>query len=73
MISKVVCVGAGLIGAGWAAHFMRAGLDVTVYHRSAEREEYLRESLERAMPSLQELGLAPGASPARIRFTTDLE
>ncbi|PDT76972.1 hypothetical protein CO676_33435 [Sinorhizobium sp. BJ1] len=36
-ISKVTCVGAGLIGAGWAAHFMRAGLDVTVYDVSAER------------------------------------
>ncbi|PDT78664.1 3-hydroxyacyl-CoA dehydrogenase NAD-binding domain-containing protein [Sinorhizobium sp. BJ1] len=71
-ISKVTCVGAGLIGAGWAAHFMRAGLDVTVYDVSAEREEYLKASLARAMPSLEELGLAPGASVARVRFTTNL-
>jgi len=72
-ISKVTCVGAGLIGTGWAAHFMRAGLDVTVYDVSAERKVYLKESLARAMPSLQELGLAPGASLSRVRFTTDLK
>ena len=72
-ISKVTCVGAGLIGSGWAAHFMRAGLDVTVHDQSAEREAYLRESLDKAMPSLMELGLAPGASPSRVKFTTDLQ
>jgi carnitine 3-dehydrogenase len=72
-ISKVTCVGGGLIGAGWAAHFMRAGLEVTVHDQSAEREDYLRTSLEKAMPSLHDLGLAPGASPSRVRFTTDLE
>ncbi|MDK1492919.1 3-hydroxyacyl-CoA dehydrogenase NAD-binding domain-containing protein [Sinorhizobium sp. 7-81] len=71
-ISKVTCVGAGLIGSGWAAHFMRAGLDVTVHDQSAEREGYLRQSLDKAMPSLVELGLAPGASPSRVKFTTDL-
>lgn len=72
-ISGVSCVGGGLIGAGWAAHFMRAGLDVTVHDPAAEREDYLRTSLEKAMPSLRSLGLAPGASPSRVRFTTDLE
>ncbi|MBW0370810.1 3-hydroxyacyl-CoA dehydrogenase NAD-binding domain-containing protein [Ensifer adhaerens] len=72
-ISRVTCIGAGLIGSGWAAHFMRAGLDVVVHDQSAERETYLRESLERAMPSLTELGLAPGASLSRVKFTTDLQ
>lgn len=72
-ISKITCVGAGLIGSGWAAHFMRAGLDVTVHDQSAEREAYLRESLEKAMPLLTKLGLAPGASPSRVKFTTNLQ
>jgi carnitine 3-dehydrogenase len=71
-ITKVTCVGAGLIGSGWAAHFMRAGLDVTVYDPFAEREGYLRQTLDRAMPSLVELGLAPGASLSRVTFTTDI-
>lgn len=72
-IKKVTCVGAGLIGSGWASHFMRAGLDVVVHDQAAEREGYLRSSVEQAMPSLEKLGLALGASPNRIRFTTDLE
>lgn len=72
-ITRVACVGAGLIGAGWAAHFMRAGLDVMVHDQSGEREGYLRDALEKAMPVLTELGLAPGASLSRVTFTTDLE
>ena len=71
-ITKVTCVGGGLIGSGWAAHFMRAGLDVVVHDQSAEREGFLRKTLEKAQPVLAELGMAPGASPARVRFTTDL-
>ncbi len=72
-ISRVVCVGGGLIGAGWAAHFVRAGLDVVVYDPAPEREAYLRDSLDAAMPTLTRLGLAPGASPDRLSFTSDLE
>ncbi|KRP93403.1 hypothetical protein AOQ73_24315 [Bradyrhizobium pachyrhizi] len=72
-IAKIACVGGGVIGAGWAAHFMRAGLDVVVYDQAAERESYLSESLAKAMSALTELGLAPDASPSRVRFTTNFE
>ncbi len=71
-LNKVTCVGGGLIGAGWAAHFMRAGLDVVVHDQSAERRDFLMATIEKAMPTLEKLGLADGASPARVRFTTDL-
>lgn len=72
-ISKVTCVGGGVIGAGWAAHFMRAGLDVVVYDQAAERERYLRESIVTAMPALTALGMTSGASPSRVFFTTNFE
>ncbi|MCC8957521.1 L-carnitine dehydrogenase [Bradyrhizobium sp. Pear77] len=72
-IAKVTCVGGGVIGAGWAAHFMRAGLEVVVYDQAAERESYLRESLVQAMPALIELGMAPGASPSRVHFTNNFK
>lgn len=72
-IAKVTCVGGGVIGAGWAAHFMRAGLDVSVYDQAADRESYLRQSLAKAMPALTGLGMAAGATPSRVFFTTDLE
>ncbi|MER9237194.1 3-hydroxyacyl-CoA dehydrogenase NAD-binding domain-containing protein [Mesorhizobium sp. M0622] len=72
-IARVTCIGGGLIGAGWAAHFLRAGLDVVVYSQAPEREIYLREYLAKAMPLLAELGMAPGASPTRVHFTTNME
>ncbi|MCP1835564.1 glycine/D-amino acid oxidase-like deaminating enzyme [Bradyrhizobium sp. USDA 4532] len=53
-IAKVTCVGGGLIGSGWAAHFMRAGLDVVVHDEAAERESFLRENLANAMPVLDQ-------------------
>ncbi|ESW72044.1 3-hydroxyacyl-CoA dehydrogenase NAD-binding domain-containing protein [Mesorhizobium sp. C280B] len=71
--TSVVCVGAGNIGAGWAAHFMRAGLDVVVYDPVAERKEWLDGYLERAMPALERLGLSPHAGLGRVRFTANLE
>lgn len=71
--SKVVCIGAGNIGAGWAAHFMRAGLEVVVYDPVPNRKEWLDEYLARAMPDLDRLGLTPGADTNLIRFTSNLE
>ncbi|TIN32172.1 MAG: L-carnitine dehydrogenase [Mesorhizobium sp.] len=72
-IARVTCIGGGLIGAGWAAHFMRAGLKVVVYDPAAEREIFLKEYLAKAMPSLAKLGMTPGASPTRVHFTTNME
>lgn len=72
-ISRVVCVGGGLIGAGWAAHFIRAGLDVVVFDPAPEREAYLRNFVDAAMPTLARLGLAAGASTKRLHFTPDLD
>ncbi|WP_457659803.1 3-hydroxyacyl-CoA dehydrogenase NAD-binding domain-containing protein [Sinorhizobium medicae] len=70
---SIVCIGAGNIGAGWAAHFMRAGLDVVVYDPVLERKGWLDGYLQKAMPALQKLGLSPNAGLDRVRFTTDLE
>lgn len=71
--SKVVCIGAGNIGAGWAAHFLRAGLEVIVFDPVPERKEWLNEYLTRAMPDLERLGLAQGAGAQLIHFTSNLE
>ncbi|MES0168095.1 3-hydroxyacyl-CoA dehydrogenase NAD-binding domain-containing protein [Mesorhizobium sp. M0027] len=72
-IARVTCIGGGMIGAGWAAHFMRAGLEVVVFDPAAERETFLKEYLAKAMPSLAKLGMAPSASPTRVHFTTNME
>ncbi|MHC2303278.1 3-hydroxyacyl-CoA dehydrogenase NAD-binding domain-containing protein [Rhizobium mongolense] len=70
---KVVCIGAGNIGAGWAAHFLRAGLEVVIYDPVPERKVWVDDYLARAMPNLKRLGLTPGADTSLIRFSSDLE
>lgn len=72
-ISRVTCVGGGLIGAGWAAHFIRAGLDVTVFDPAPERERYVRDYLDKAWPTLEKLGLVAGADRTRLSFTSDID
>lgn len=72
-LSRVTCVGGGLIGAGWAAHFLRAGLDVTVFDPAPQREAFVRGFVDNAWPTLEKLGLAAGADRARLRFTTNIE
>ncbi|TXR50534.1 3-hydroxyacyl-CoA dehydrogenase NAD-binding domain-containing protein [Phyllobacterium endophyticum] len=72
-INKVTCVGGGVIGAGWAAHFMRAGLDVVVYDQVPETDAYLKQTLSNAMPALIKLGMACDASPSRVRFTSNFD
>lgn len=72
-IQTVCCVGSGLIGAGWVAHFLRAGLSVQAYDTRPEVETYLQRVLDDAWPIVEQLGLAPGASRDRVTFTTDLD
>jgi carnitine 3-dehydrogenase len=71
-IGTVCCVGAGLIGAGWVAHFLRAGLTVCAYDPRPEAEAFLKHVLNDAWPICEQLGLAPGAARDRVSFTTDL-
>ncbi|MBI1383728.1 MAG: 3-hydroxybutyryl-CoA dehydrogenase [Rhizobiales bacterium] len=71
-VRRVASIGAGPIGAGWAAHFLARGYDVSAYlHSMAERAAF-EEVLDTAWISLTALGLAPGASRERLRLTDDL-
>ncbi|MGH6954182.1 MAG: 3-hydroxyacyl-CoA dehydrogenase NAD-binding domain-containing protein [Alphaproteobacteria bacterium] len=72
-VRRVSCVGAGLMGSGWAAHFLRAGLDVVAYDPAPAAESTTRRLVELAWPTLERLGLARGASIDRLSFTTDLK
>jgi carnitine 3-dehydrogenase len=71
-VGRVGIVGAGVIGGGWAMHYLRMGLDVDVYDpaRSAERD--LLRMLEGTWPLLERMGLRDGAGPGRLSFHTDL-
>lgn len=73
-IRRVAIVGAGTIGASWAALFLARGLEVVVSDPAADAEAQTRARVRDAWPVLAELGrVAPGASPDALRFEPDLE
>jgi carnitine 3-dehydrogenase len=65
---RVGIVGAGVIGGGWALHYLRAGLDVDVYDPVPEARGDLLRMLEASWPLLERMGLREGASPDRLAF-----
>jgi carnitine 3-dehydrogenase len=72
-IKKVAIIGAGVIGAGWAARFLAHGLDVTAWDPAPNAEQTLRGKIANAWPALIRVGLADGADPARLRFCPTVE
>ncbi len=70
--TRVAVVGCGVIGTGWAAHFLRAGLDVAVWDPDPAARARLRSSVEALWPVMVELGLAANASPDRLRLARSL-
>ena len=71
-VQTVAIVGAGVIGAGWAAHFLRMGYDVAAWDPGLGAQERLNALVDTAWPALERLGLRPGASPERLRFAGSL-
>lgn len=71
-IRRVACLGAGPIGAGWAAFFLARGYHVTSWLHDAGEEEKLRGLIDAAWVALTQLGLAEGASRARLRVSDDM-
>jgi carnitine 3-dehydrogenase len=72
-ISRVAIVGTGLIGGSWAACFLAHGLDVVATDPAPGTEDKMRQYVEAAWAALTKIGLAPGASTSRLRFTADLK
>jgi carnitine 3-dehydrogenase len=71
-VTRVTSIGAGPIGAGWTAHFLARGYDVTAYLHSLDEMPAFNEILDTAWISLEALGLARGASRDRLTITDDL-
>lgn len=72
-VSRVGIVGTGVIGGGWAMHFLAQGLDVVVFDPDPETEANLARMTDYAWPSLEKLGLKQGASPDRMTIVSTLE
>ncbi|MBU3864007.1 L-carnitine dehydrogenase [Streptomyces sp. 4503] len=72
-VRRVACVGAGVIGGGWVAHFLARGYDVTAWDPAPDAEEKLRRLVAAAWPALTQIGLADGASPDRLTVAATVE
>lgn len=72
-VGRIACIGAGVIGGGWAAHFLARGYDVVAWDPAPDGEARLRELVATAWPALEMLGLAAGASTERLRCAATLE
>ena len=66
-------VGAGVIGAGWAARALAHGLDVVAWDPAPDWREGLAAAVGNTWPALQQVGLFPGASRKRLRYAESLE
>jgi len=62
MPETVACVGAGVIGGGWVAHFLARGFRVHAWDPAPDAEAKLTRLVDAAWPALTSLGLAEGAS-----------
>jgi carnitine 3-dehydrogenase len=71
-VKHVTSIGAGPIGAGWAAHFLARGYDVTAYLHDRNEEDKFISVVNTAWPCLIDLELADGASMERLTITDDL-
>jgi carnitine 3-dehydrogenase len=71
-VRRIGVVGAGVIGGGWALHYLRMGLDVDVYDPAPAARQDLLRMRDQIWPLMERLGLRAGASPDRLVVHGDL-
>lgn len=72
-VRTVAVIGTGVIGGGWAAHFLRMGYDVVAWDPGLDASARLSILLDTAWPSLERLGLRNGAGRDCLSFTGTLD
>jgi carnitine 3-dehydrogenase len=71
-VTSVSLIGTGLIGGSWATHFLARGYDVIAWDAAPDGEARLRAFVADAWPSVERLGLAPGAGQDRLTMAASL-
>src|SRR5271154_1476929 len=72
-ITRVAIIGAGVIGASWTTAFLARGMDVVASDPAPGAEEALRKTIDAQWPTMQQIGMAPGASVERLLFVASPE
>ena len=73
MTKRVAVIGAGTIGASWAAIFLARGLEVAAYDPAPNGESFLRKFIGNAWPTLRQLNwVLPEADPMRLTFHREI-
>src|ERR1700745_2616068 len=72
-IRRIAIVGAGVIGASWAAEYLARGFDVITTDPGPNAEANLRKYIDEAWKDLTNIGLSKGASRDRLSFTTSMK
>ncbi|OLF54445.1 3-hydroxyacyl-CoA dehydrogenase NAD-binding domain-containing protein [Pseudomonas chlororaphis] len=68
---NVAVLGAGVIGASWAALFLASGRNVAVFDPAQGMEDEVRDYVRNAWPTLVELGLVKAGAPGELSFHSD--
>ncbi|OHV18997.1 carnitine 3-dehydrogenase [Rhizobium sp. RMa-01] len=71
-ISKAACIGGGVIGGGWIARFLLAGIDVDVFDPHPEADRIVGEVIANAERAYAMLTGAPLPPRGRLRFCPTL-
>ena len=66
-------LGAGVIGGGWAARFLLAGIDVRLYDPAPAAVEAVEQTVERARRAWRRLTLAPLPAEGRLQLADTVE
>ena len=72
-VGDIALLGTGTIGASWATHFLARGFSVTAWDPAPDADARLRAFIDAAWPTMERLGLAPDADPARVRVLDEPE
>jgi len=71
-IRTVGVIGTGVIGASWTALFLAKGLQVIVSDPAPGALKHLKSYIQKEWPSLERIGVSPGASPDNFEFVDNV-
>ncbi|ARS51745.1 3-hydroxyacyl-CoA dehydrogenase NAD-binding domain-containing protein [Kushneria konosiri] len=71
--NTLAVIGCGVIGSGWAARALAAGMRVQAWDPDPDAVRRFQKNIDTAWPALVRRGLAGGASREALHFFTDLD